>query len=149
TVMGHPARENEGFWQLFVRPAGASSWSLVTPQGVADNGGLVAAGGTGSGPGGVRPRPNPASSPPAPRTDAGRDWTPGLLDAALASTPGAIAVGPSGRTLALLADGTIEAATAGGAAAGQWAPLVTARALAASAPGRACGLVSVNALSFG
>jgi hypothetical protein len=148
-VMGHPARENEGFWQLFVRPAGASAWSLVTPEGVADNGGLVAAGGAGSVTVGFRPSQNLAFSPLATSTDTGRNWTPGLLDADLASTPGAIAVGPSGRTLALLQDGTIEAATAAGAAAGQWSPLVTAKALAASAPGRACGLTGVNTLSFG
>jgi hypothetical protein len=147
--MGHPAQDNEGFWQLFVRPAGAGSWSLVTPEGVADNGGLVAAGGAGSVTVGFRPSQNLAFSPLATSTDTGRNWTPGLLDAGLASTPGAIAVGPSGRTLALLQDGTIEAATARGAAAGQWSPLVTAKALAASAPGRACGLTGVNTLSFG
>jgi hypothetical protein len=148
-VMGRPAQDGEGFWQLFVRPAGAGSWSLVTPEGVADNGGLVAAGGAGSVTVGFRPSQNLAFSPLATSTDTGRNWTPGLLDAGLASTPGAIAVGPSGRTLALLQDGTIEAATARGAAAGQWSPLVTAKALAASAAGRACGLTGVNTLSFG
>ena len=42
TVMGGSAASENNFWQLFVRPAGASRWSLVTPEGVADNGGLVA-----------------------------------------------------------------------------------------------------------
>jgi hypothetical protein len=83
-------------------------------------------------------------------TDAGRTWTTGLLDAALADTPGAIAVSPSGRILALLQDGTIQAApTASAAAAGRWTELATSKALAASAPGRSCGLVGVNAISFG
>ena len=45
TVMGGSAADENNFWQLFVRPAGATRWSLVTPQGVADNGGLVAAAG--------------------------------------------------------------------------------------------------------
>ncbi len=149
-VMGAPAAAHDNFWQLFVRPAGASRWSLVTPQGVADNGGLVAAGGTTSVTVGFRPSQNLAFSPLATSTDAGRNWTPGLLDAGLADTPGAIAVGPSGRTLALLQDGTIQAApTASAAAAGQWAPLTTRKALAASAPGRACGLTGVTAVSFG
>ena len=155
-VMGAPAAAHDNFWQLFVRPAGASRWSLVTPQGVADNGGLVAAGGTTSVTVGFRPSQNLAFSPLATSTDAGRNWTPGLLDAGLADTPGAIAVGPSGRTLALLQDGTIEAAqmkgdgeVGGAAAAGQWAPLTTRKALAASAPGRACGLTGVTAVSFG
>jgi hypothetical protein len=150
TVMGNPASEQDSFWQLFVRPAGGSRWSLATPEGVADNGGLVAAGGTGSVTVGFRPSQNLAFSPLATSTDVGRNWTPGLLDAGLASTPGAIAVGPSGRTLALLQDGTIEVApTAGAAAAGQWSVLATLRALAASAQGRTCGLRGVNAVSFG
>ena len=37
----------------------------------------------------------------------------------------------------------------GAAAAGQWAPLTTRKALAASAPGRACGLTGMTAVSFG
>ena len=43
--LGHP---NNTFWQLFLRPAGATRWALVTPPGVADNGGLVADDGTGT-----------------------------------------------------------------------------------------------------
>ncbi len=148
-VMGGPDAGNT-FWQLFFRPATSGRWSLVTPQGVADNGGLVAAGGGAYLVVGFRPSQNLAFSPLATSTDTGRNWTPGLLDAGLADTPGAIAVGPSGRTLALLQDGTIEAApTAGSAAAGRWAPLTTLKALAASAPGRACGLEGVTAVSFG
>ena len=61
-----------------------------------------------------------------------------------------MAVAPSGRTLALLRDGSIEAAaTSGAAAAGQWSPLTSLSALAATAPGRGCGLVAVNAVTFG
>jgi hypothetical protein len=133
-----------------VRPAGASRWSLATPQGVADNGGLVAAGGSTSLVVGFRPSQSLAFSPLATSTDTGKNWTPGLLDAGLADTPGAIAFDPSGRTLALLQDGTITtASTASAAAAGQWTPLTTRNALAASAPGRSCGLVGVSAVSFG
>jgi hypothetical protein len=149
-VMGGSAAAHNNFWQLFVRPAGASRWSLVTPQGVADNGGLVAAGGSGSLTVGFRPSQDLTFSPLAMSTDAGRNWTTGLLDAVLADTPGAIAVGSSGRILALLQDGTIQAApTASAAAAGQWTQLATRNALAASAPGRRCGLVGVSAVSFG
>jgi len=149
-VMGGSAASHNDFWQLFVRRANAGRWSMVTPEGVADNGGLVAAGGNGSLVVGFRPSQELAYSPLATSTDAGRTWAPGLLDAALADTPGAIAVGPSGRTLALLQDGTIEAApTAGDAAAGRWVPLATLTALAASAPGRSCGLEGVSAVSFG
>jgi len=149
-VMGGSAASYNNFWQLFVRPAGASRWSLVTPEGVADNGGLVAAGGSTALVVGFRPSQGLTYSPLATSTDTGKNWTPGLLNADLADTPGAIAVSPSGRTLALLQDGTITAApTAGAAAAGQWTPLTTRNALAASAPGRSCGLTSVVAVSFG
>ena len=149
-VMGGSAASDNNFWQLFVRPTGASRWSLVTPPGVADNGGLVAAGGGTSLTVGFRPSQDLAFSPLATSTDDGQNWTPGLLSAGLAGTPGAIAVASSGRTLALLQDGTIQAApTASAAAAGQWTQLTTLKALAASAPGRSCGLTSVHAVSFG
>jgi len=152
TAMGGPAAAQDNFWQLFVRPAGTSRWSLVTPEGVADNGGLVAADGAGGASllVGFRPSQGLAFSPLATSSDTGRNWTPGLLDAALANVPDAMAVAPSGRTLALLRGGSIEAAaTSGAATAGQWSPLTSLSALAATAPGRECGLVAVNAVTFG
>ena len=135
-VMGGSAASHNNFWQLFVRPPGASRWSLVTPEGVADNGGLVAAGASTSLVVGFRPSQNLAYSPLATSTDTGKNWTPGLLDADLADTPGAIAVSPSGRTLALLQDGTITTApTASAAAAGQWTPLTTRERAGGVRPG--------------
>ncbi len=152
TVMGGSAASHNNFWQLFVRPTGATRWSLVTPEGVADNGGLVAAGdaaGT-SLLAGFRPSQGLAFSPLAASSDAGKNWTPGLLDADLADVPDALAVGASGQVLALLHDGSIEEApTVAAATAGHWSPLTTLGALAASAPGRSCGLAGVNAISFG
>jgi hypothetical protein len=151
-VMGRPADPKNSFWQLFVRPAGASRWSLVTPPGVADNGGLVAAAGAGGTSllVGFRPSQGLAFSPLAMTSDTGQSWAPGLLDAALAGVPDALAVGASGRILALLHDGGIEQApTAAAATVGQWSQLTTLDALAASAPGRRCGLAAVNAVSFG
>ena len=150
-VMGESATSRNNFWQLFVRPAGSSRWSLVTPPGVADNGGLVVAAGGAGGTSllvGVRPSQYLTFSPLAISGDAGTNWTPGLLDAALADVPDAIAVGASGRALALLQHGSIEQAPTT-ATAGQWSQLTTPDALAASAPGRRCGLVAVNAVSFG
>ena len=47
TVMGGSVAAHNNFWQLFVRPARSSQWKLVTPPGVADNGGLVAAAASG------------------------------------------------------------------------------------------------------
>jgi hypothetical protein len=149
-VMGGSAASANNFWQLFVRPAGTSQWSLATPPGVADNGGLVAAGTPASLVIGFRPSQNLAFSPLATSTDAGRNWTPGLLDADLGNESGALAVDPSGQALALLQDGTIQTApTAGAAGAGQWSELTTRQALAASTPGRTCGLQALDAVSFG
>lgn len=42
--MGGSAAQEDNFWELFVRPAGTATWRLATPAGVADNGGLEAAG---------------------------------------------------------------------------------------------------------
>jgi hypothetical protein len=151
-VMGGSAAAEDNFWQLFVRPAGATGWSLVTPEGVADNGGLVAADGAGGTSllVGFRPSQGLAFSPLAASSDAGRNWTPGLLDADLADVPDALAVGASGLQLALLQYGSIEEApTAAAATAGHWSQLTTLGALAASAPGHSCGLAGVNAVSFG
>ena len=151
-VMGGSAASENNFWQLFVRPAGASRWSLVTPPAVADNGGLVAAGAEGGASMlvGFRPSQGLTFSPLAMSSDTGKNWAPGLLDANLADVPDALAVGASGRILALLHDGTIEVAqTAAAATTGQWSNLTTLAALAASAPGRTCGLAAVNAVSFG
>jgi hypothetical protein len=149
-VMGGSAAAENDFWQLFVRPQGASRWSLVTPQGVADNGGLVAAG---AGPSllvGFRPSQGLAFSPLATSTDTGKGWTPGLLDADLADAPDALAEDAAGQTLALLGNGSIQTApTAAAARAGQWSQLASLHTLAASAPGRGCGLVTVSAVSFG
>jgi hypothetical protein len=151
-VMGGPAGSENNFWQLFARPGSASGWSEVTPPAVADNGGLVAAGAArgASVLVGFRPSQNLTFSPLAISSDSGKSWTTGLLDGNLADVPDALAVGASGRALALLNDGTIEVApTTAATAAGQWSQLTTLSALAASAPGRGCGLVAVNAVSFG
>jgi hypothetical protein len=152
TVMGGSAASENNFWQLFLRPAGTTRWSLVTPEGVADNGGLVAT----AGPGGTsllagfRPSQGMVFSPLATSSDSGRTWAPGLLDAALADAPDGLAVASWGQALALLSNGTVESApTTAATAAGQWSRLTTLSALAATAPGRECGLVAVDAVSFG
>jgi hypothetical protein len=152
TAMGRPADARDTFWQLLRRPAGGGRWSLVTPPGVADNGGLVAAGGAGDKPlmVGVRPSQLLTFSPLAMSSDGGQNWTPGLLDAVLADGPDALALGASGRILGLLRDGTIEASpSVEAAAAGQWSQLTTLAALAASVPGRSCGLATLNAVLLG
>jgi hypothetical protein len=146
-VMGGSAASHNNFWQLFVRPAGTSTWRLATPPGVASNGGLVLTGlASGSVLAGFRPSQDLAYSPLATTKNDGKAWSPGLLDAGLADVPGALAADPaSGRLLALLTTGTTEMSGPGGTT---WTRLVTRRALAASAAGTRCQLDSVTADAF-
>jgi hypothetical protein len=147
-VMGGPSASHNNFWQLFVRPAGASRWKLVTPPGVADNGGLVAADA-----GGrllitaFRPSQYLTFTPLALTRDGGQAWAvAGPLDARLASSPDALAAAPgTGRLLALLASGTAKIALAGYT---RWATLTTRRVLAATPAGRRCGLDGLTGAAF-
>jgi len=146
-VLGGPAAQHNNFWQLFVRPAATSRWRLATPPGVASNGGLVVTGlGAGSVVAGFRPSQDLTYSPLATTGNNGAAWTPGLLDAALADVPDALAAAPAtGRLLALLSNGTAELSGPRGTA---WVRLATARSVAASPAGRHCGLSRLTAAAF-
>ena len=134
-----------GFWELLARPAASTRWTLVTPPGVADNGGLVAAA-----PAAgqrldiaVRPSQNLTFSPLALTSDGGRSWGTGLLDAPVASVPDALAAGAT--LLALLSDGTIDQAAAQGA---NWTPLAAPGAVAGSPAGRDCQVTGLTAIAL-
>jgi hypothetical protein len=144
--MGGAAAQHNNFWQLFVRPAGGTTWRLVTPPGVASNGGMVIASPGGrSLTAGFRPSQSLVFTPLAVTSDGGSSWSPGLLDAALANVPDALAAAPgTGRLLALLTNGTAETSGAGAS----WTPLATERTLAASGPGKLCGLQRLTAAAF-
>jgi hypothetical protein len=143
--MGGPAGENN-YWELLARPSGSARWSLVTPPGVADNGGMAMT------PAGVRslavgfqPSDNLRFSPLATSADGGGTWSPGVLDASLASVPDALAVAPaSGREFALLSSGAIDQAAKGAAS---WSTLAGAGSVAASSAGRGCALGALGAVS--
>lgn len=147
--MGDPASSGGTFWQVFVQPAGQpadqAAWQLTTPPGVADNGGLVAASSGGELLVGFRPSASLTFSPLAATGDAGRTWTPQVIDAPLAGVPDAVALAPDGEQAALLADSTIETRSA---ATSTWSTLATITDLAASAPGHACGVRAMSAVSF-
>jgi hypothetical protein len=147
TVMGGSAASHNNFWQLFVRPAGTSTWRLATPPGVASNGGLVLTGlASGSVLAGFRPSQDLAYSPLATTKDNGKAWSPGLLDAGLADVPGALAADPaSGRLLGLLTNGTTDISGKGGT---RWIRLVSRRELGTSPAGTRCQLDSVTAAAF-
>ena len=110
-VMGGSSAQNNAFGQLFVRPAGTSTWKLVTPPGVATNGGLVLAGQDGrSLLAGFRPGVDLTFSPLTTTSDDGTHWSAAsLIQAGLADVPDALAAAPgSGPLLALAQGGTAE-----------------------------------------
>jgi hypothetical protein len=147
-VMGGSAAQHNNFWQLFARPAGSPNWKLVTPPGVADNGGLVLADTGGrSLITGFRPSQYLAFTPLAVTRDGGQAWSSGSpLDAALANVPDALAAAPGGgQMLALLTSGTAKLTATGGTS---WATLASQRSLAATPPGRRCGLRNLTAIAF-
>jgi len=147
-VMGGSAASHNNFWQLFVRPAGTSRWKLVTPPGVADNGGLVLADAGGrSLITAFRPSQFLTFTPLSVTRDGGSAWAvAGPLDAALADSPDALAVSPgTQRLLAVLTTGTAKLAEPGYR---RWTTLVTRRTLAATTAGRRCGLTSLTAATF-
>jgi hypothetical protein len=146
-VMGGSSAQQDDFWELFARPAGAAKWRLVTPAGVASNGGLVAGV---SGPQslvtGFRPSQDLTFSPLAATTDGGASWSSGaLVSPGLADVPDALAAGPGGQLLALTQGGGAELGARLGAS---WAKLASAASLARTPAGRACGLTGLTAAAF-
>jgi hypothetical protein len=146
-VMGGSAASHSNFWQLFTRPTAVSPWRLVTPPGVASNGGLVlASNGTGPVVAGFRPSQNLASSPLAITRNNGATWTPAILGAGLADVPDALAAAPrTGHLLALLTNGTIRQSGPGATA---WTTLATHQTFAASAAAARCRPGSLTAATF-
>ena len=164
-AMGGSAADHNSFWEVFTRPVGSSQWALVTPPGVADNGGLVAA----VPPAAqgldvaVRPSQDLTFSPLALTGNGGRTWDTGLVDASVAAVPDALALG-GGRMLVLLGDGAIDqAATSGAGIPGEgvsgaaqpsasssaaWTRLAAPGAIAGSAAGRDCHVTALTAVSL-
>jgi hypothetical protein len=134
------------FWQLLIRTAGSGRWRLVTPPGVADNGGLAMAGTPdGTLTAGFVPSQLLTFTPLAMSRDGGASWSQGLLFARLAPEPGALAALPGGRLLAI----TARSAELSSPDARSWTSLITVRALAASPAGRACGLTGLTGAAAG
>ena len=143
-----PISAGPAFWEVFARAGNSGTWKLVTPPGVADNGGLVAsAGGASSLTVAVRPTQDLMFSPLAVTSDGGASWsTGGPIDATLAASPDAFAADGS-RLAALLSDGAVDFSSDTGAT---WSTIAKPGAIAASSAAKGCdGAVRVTSISFG
>jgi hypothetical protein len=147
-VMGDTGTSDNAFSQLFTRPAGSTSWKLVTPPGVATNGGFVlATQGSRSLIAGFRPGVDLTFSALTSTGDDGTNWQPGSpLQPGLADVPDSLAAAPGGgRMLALLLGGTVTQSTDQGA---HWTTLPGLRSLAATAAGRHCSPAALTGVSL-
>lgn len=140
--MGDFSDPSNTFWELFHAASGSSTWSLVTPPGVADNGGLVESASATATLVGVLPSSLLRFSPLALSANGGSSWVPAFLPGALAPVPDALAYeAASGGVIAVLGGGRALSTPAD---LSSWSPLVTATAL-----GRVSPSCSVNGLDGG
>ncbi len=143
--MGELSVQSNTFWQLLHAVPGSSHWSVVTPEGVADNGGLVV--GTTGGPVvvGFLPSQLLRYSPLAQSIDGGATWSPQLLPAGLTPLPDALAYSAAGAggALAVTVGGRVLSAPP---SLSRWSLLVTAPRLAATLAG--CGVTTIDAVAL-
>lgn len=140
--MGDLADRSNTFWQLFHMTTGSSRWSLVTPEGTADNGGLVASSSAASVLAGVLPNGLLRFSPLSLSHDGGASWSPAFLPGGLATAPDALAYQQTG-ALAVVGGGRVLEAPPSLAS---WRPLVSAARLGRVS--RPCGVTSVDAVAI-
>ncbi len=150
-AMGRYDQPLNTFWQMLFRPAGTARWTLVTPPGVASNGGFSAGGlpGATGAPGvvtaGFQPSQDLTYSPVAQSTDDGKSWSVGTLSSGLLPVAGAVADGAGGAVFALVRSGGGTLVRSDGSLTA-WKPLLTLRSLDATGAGRRCGVEALTAL---
>ncbi|HXY43958.1 MAG TPA: hypothetical protein VEH29_07210 [Acidimicrobiales bacterium] len=146
--MGDLKDPSDTFWQVFVLAGAHRSWTLVTPEGVADNGGLVGSLISAGGVVGVESSGLLGFSPVAATTSGGARWTTGVLPGPLAPVPDSVAAAPGGRLLALLGASGSSVVASSDDASGTTRTISFRSALAASAA-RSCQLTALTAVAFG
>ena len=151
-ALGHLTQRDNTFWQIVLRAPGAARWRLVTPPGVASNGGFSAettqgaAGAPGVVTAGFQPSQYLRYSPIASTSDGGKTWAAGTLAAGLLPVADAVAGAPGGAVLALVRaeGGSLEVSKTSLTA---WRVLVTRSALGATDAGRSCGVLALSAVA--
>jgi hypothetical protein len=149
--MGDLSQLVNTFWQLFVRTPTGAGWVLVTPPGVADNGGLVIT----PGPdgwllAGFLANQDLVFSPLSLTTDGGQKWTGVYFPDALAPVPDSLG-GTIGDTTAGLGSsgrGSLLETGADLSSLSSWRPAMTAAQLGHSAAGARCGVERLTATAM-
>jgi len=145
--MGHLDDPLNTFWELFSLPRGGARWSLATPRGMADNGGLVAAVGAGrSALIGIRPSNQLHFSSVNSTRDLGTSYAVGALPRGLIDRPDALATSTRNSRLALVAPREEVLSSSGRLST--WSALLTAGAAAKQPSSAACRLTSLDAVAF-
>jgi hypothetical protein len=141
--MGQLSDPSNTFWQLLHAAPGSSHWSVVTPEGVADNGGIAAGVSSASVDAGMLPSALLHFSPVARTTDAGRTWSPAFLPGALSARPDALAAPPSdtGSALAIVGRSVLSAP----ADLSTWSRSASVASLAAAWP--RCATTAIDAVA--
>jgi hypothetical protein len=123
--LGQLSDPSNRYWQVLRAEPGSSRWSVVTPPGVADNGGLVAGASAASAVVGTLPSGLLRFSPVSVSADGGSSWSPVFLPGALAARPDALAVAAGGGSLAIVGTRVLRA----GPAFASWSTFVSLRRL--------------------
>jgi hypothetical protein len=131
------------FWQLLYAAPGSTRWSVVTPEGVADNGGIVASVSALAVDVGVLPSGLLHFSPLARSSDSGRTWGAAFLPGSLVARPDALAGPPGvgGQALAAVGRSVLRAP----ADLSSWSRTTSVSALAAASP--ACGASAIDGVA--
>ncbi len=145
-AMGHLDDPVNTFWQLFSLADGSDRWTLVTPPGVASNGGLAASVTGHSVLAGFGPSQDLHFSPLAASTDGGERWTAGLILGHLAPVPDSLSTSTTGHPFALLQSGGGTVVTSTGDLS-TWTPVVSRRTLAAGPSTSSCGVERLSAVA--
>ncbi|MGH9028481.1 MAG: hypothetical protein ACRDV4_02550, partial [Acidimicrobiales bacterium] len=148
-VMGKDRGNFDLFWQLFAFDPKADRFALVTPPGVASNGGLV-----------VAPDRNGTTalvgfgasqglkfSPLALSANRGESWSQGGVPKALLAAPSVLSLAPNGAALALTG-GATEAVLSRAGSLTSWKSLVTTSALSSTPAGKTCVIGSLEAVAL-
>lgn len=142
--MGQLSDPTNTFWQLLRGHPGSSEWSVDTPEGVADNGGIVATNSGAEVMVGFLPSQRLRFSPLSVSQDAGTTWSPAYLPGALATRPDALAAGPGAAgALAIVGTTVLHAPPT----LRSWSRLVTLAGLRSA--GARCDPGALDAVAFG